>query len=565
MRKSLINCLKAGVLLCLSHIAAAQEQPAISKTADVHFRREEYAQAAGLYERLLRTREGRRHAHEIKEKLADSYRLFNQYDKATYWYGQLLQENPNDAEARLHYADMLKCLGQYEDAKRQYQQYPDQQRVASRIAGCDSAIKWAASPAPIPLKNETGINTGKNDWGSSWYGNRVVFVSDSVRKNIWYIKGTRRRYGRNNAGYGKLYEAEDTRSGIGYVKDFSAFINNYPFHVGPVCFAPAGDTAYVTVTDPARKVAYDKKEKPVYGTRQLRLLVFVRKNNRWQPPVAFPYNSNDYSLGHAALNESGNILYFTSDMPGGTGGTDIWYCEKQDDNTWGQPRNCGRVINTTDDEAFPVAGSHEMLYYASKGLPGLGGYDVFATTGNRSDWTVPVNLMLPFNSSGDDFCYVPQTLHEGFISSNRPGGMGGDDIYSFSLPPALPELQPLPAPLLRIPLTVDICTYTNTCVYLYNKTRDMGWCYMIAAPSEKITAKLEPNAEYIIRVHYPDHVESLAFDTHNMTGSEPVYKTICPENSGKPVIKKKVRKHPSKHVPKHKKGHPTPRSKRHRR
>ncbi|QJB40489.1 tetratricopeptide repeat protein [Chitinophaga oryzae] len=473
MRKTMIHYFTTGILFCSTLAAVAQEQPSISKTADIRFRREEYAQAAGLYERLLRTREGRKHAAEIKERLATSYRLYNQYEKAAYWYAQLLQDNTATPEDRLHYGDMLKSLGRYDEARQQYSQYPDQQRVASRIAGCDSAARWQGLPGAVNLKNETGVNTGKNDWGATWHGNHVVLVSDSVRRNVWYIKGTRRRYGRNNAGYGKLYEAEAGQSGIGYVKDFSSVINNYPYHVGPVCFTPGGDTAYVTVTDPARRIPYDKKERPVYGTRHLKLLVFVRQNDQWQAPVPFPYNSNDYSIGHAALNEGGNILYVASDMPGGSGGTDIWYCEKQADNSWGKPQNGGPELNTADDEAFPVTGAGDRLYYASKGKAGLGGYDVFAASGNRAAWTTPVNLLPPFNSSTDDFCYVPQTSREGFISSNRPGGRGGDDIYSFNLPPALPELQPLPVPLLRIPFTVDICARTATCVYLYNKTR--GW------------------------------------------------------------------------------------------
>lgn len=550
MRKTLINYFATGVLFYITLQAVAQEQPSISKTADIRFRREEYAQAAGLYERLLRTREGRKHAAEIKERLATSYRLYNQYDKAAYWYAQVLQDNTATPEDHLHYGDMLKSLGRYDEARQQYSQYPDQQRVAARIAGCDSAVKWMNLPGGVHLKNETGVNTGKNDWGTTWHGNHVVFVSDSVRKDVWYIKGTRRRYGRNNAGYGKLYEAENGQSGIGYVKDFSSFINNYPYHVGPVCFTPGGDTAYVTVTDPARRVPYDKKERPVYGTRQLRLLMFVRQQHKWQPPVAFPYNSNDYSIGHAALNEAGNVLYIASDMPGGSGGTDIWYCEKQGDNTWGKPQNCGPQLNTADDDAFPVTGAENMLYYASKGKAGLGGYDVFAASGSKATWTTPVNLLPPFNSSADDFYYVPQTDRDGFISSNRTGGKGGDDIYSFNALPALPELKPLPVPLLRIPFTVDICAGTATCVYLYNKTRDMGWCYMIMPPSGKIEAKLEPDAEYVIRVHYPDHVESVEFDTKNMNETTPVNKSICPT----PAVKETPQYRPVKHKKGH--GHP---------
>ncbi|NSL89938.1 tetratricopeptide repeat protein [Chitinophaga sp. Mgbs1] len=552
MRKQLLICFVVYACSLVPAEVAAQEQPSIGKSADVYFRREEYARAAGLYERLIKTRKGRRQAGMVKERLATSYRLYNQYDKAAYWYSQLLQDSANSATARLYYGDMLKSLGRYEEAKQQYRQYPDQQRVALRVAGCDSATVWQSLPANVILKNEQGINSRSNDWGATPYGKEIVFVSDSLRGDIWYVKGSRHRYYRNNAAFGKLYAAENGPSGIGYSKDFSSVINNYKYHVGPVCFTPNGDTAYVTVTDPARKIPYDKKEAPVYGTRRLKLLVFTKKQDKWQSPVAFPYNSDDYSLGHASLNSAGNILYYASDKPGGSGETDIWYSEKQGDNTWGTPQNCGAAINSPDDDAFPVLGPGDVLYYASKGWAGMGGYDVFAAEGSKGSWSAPVNLRPPFNTSGDDFYYTMHTAQQGFISSNRPGGRGGDDIYSFAAPDIIPGLQPVPVPLLRIPLIVDICVPAETCVYLYNKTRGIGWCYMVAPPSGKIEAKLEPDAEYEVRVHYRDRIERLAFDTRNYTGTAPISKTICPQ----PVRPEPAAVKPS--VPahkKHKRGH----------
>ncbi|MFC7526999.1 OmpA family protein, partial [Parapedobacter sp. GCM10030251] len=141
-------------------------------------------------------------------------------------------------------------------------------------------------------------------------------------------------------------------------------------------------------------------------------------------------------VGHAALSGDGSILYFVSDMPGGRGGTDIWYSQRRADGSWGAPVNAGAVINSAGDELFPNIGPDGTLYYSSDGFAGMGGLDVFEATGSGQQWSGPRNLRYPVNSPGDDFAYI--TTYEGdegiagYLSSNRRGGKGSDDIYSFT-------------------------------------------------------------------------------------------------------------------------------------
>ena len=123
--------------------------------------------------------------------------------------------------------------------------------------------------------------------------------------------------------------------------------------------------------------------------------------------VIFPYNNiQQYSIGDAALSKDGKVIYFTSDMPGGIGKTDIWYCEKQPDGKWGKPFNCGNTINTKQEEAFPNIGGNGDLYYSSRGLPGMGGYDIYKAKGKKSTWSTPKNIRYPINSTSDDFYLV---------------------------------------------------------------------------------------------------------------------------------------------------------------
>jgi len=143
------------------------------------------------------------------------------------------------------------------------------------------------------------------------------------------------------------------------------------------------------------------------------------------------------------------VLYFASDRPGGQGGTDIWYCTRDASGGWAPPLNCGPVINTPDDELFPVV-AENGLYIASNGHAGMGGLDVFNVAGAEAQWQEPVNMKPPYNSSYDDFYYVQNDAVSGYFSSNRPGGVGGDDIYTFSYTPPAPETprpEPRPEPV----------------------------------------------------------------------------------------------------------------------
>ena len=155
----------------------------------------------------------------------------------------------------------------------------------------------------------------------------------------------------------------------------------------------------------------------------------------------FKYNNKEeYSVGHPAISPDGDILYFVSDMPGGVGETDIYYCVKNVDGTWETPQNAGTTINTSGKEMFPVIEKNGDLYFSSNGHPGMGGLDMFRSTGSKETWSEPENLKHPFNSPKDDFAILfTEEGKTGFFTSNRDGGEGADDIYSFKYtPPPVP-------------------------------------------------------------------------------------------------------------------------------
>lgn len=516
--------------ICFSGTVSAQEQPSLLSRAETHFARQEYAPAAALYERVLR----KKNSLPLLEKLATSYRGINQYQQAAAAYARVLQQPEASADNWLYYGDMLKSQGDYNGAKTAYNTYREKggtsPLLGNKIAGCDSAQVWQQQPSGVMIHNMTTLNSGRADWGAAWYNKSLVFVSDSMRKQVLAAasRKNKRFYARNGHAFLKLYSAAPAINGWGYVNDFSPAINQYLYHVGPVVFTVTGDTAYVTVTDP-HKIPFDKGARLlVYGVRRLELLVFVRKNNQWQSPQAFPYNkAQEYSLGHAALSADGNTIYFASDMPGGQGSTDIWFCRKSADGSWGAPQNCGTGVNTPGAEEFPTIGADGQLYFSSTGLIGMGGFDLFRAVGSADQWGTPANLYPPFNSPGDDFYYVSTADGKGFLSSNRIGGKGDDDLYSLALPATMTTVVPV-QPLLRIPFEATICT-NGACVYLYNKKREIGWCFMPQPPERKITATLEADTEYVIRVYAGGRlISSTDFNTNGLTGPELLRKEICP-------------------------------------
>jgi hypothetical protein len=145
-------------------------------------------------------------------------------------------------------------------------------------------------------------------------------------------------------------------------------------------------------------------------------------------------NPRKYSVGHACLHPNDSLLYYVSDMPGGFGGTDIYYSELEAGGEWSAPVNAGPMINTAGNEMFPTMDSTAVLYFSSDGKIGLGGLDIFRAEGAKSQWSAVENMRYPVNSSGDDFYFVlSDDKKSGLFASNRPGGAGADDIYSLTV------------------------------------------------------------------------------------------------------------------------------------
>ena len=356
--------------------------------------------------------------------LAECYRLTGNYDKALATYEEIERDGAMSHLDLYYMAALLRTQSLYAKSAEYMERYLE-------LTGTDSrAHKTMSDPKYyIPLI-ETGmnadiknldINTEAQDFAPVVHGDQAVFASS--RRGISTVKRT---YVRNEKPYLDLYTANiEPDASLSNIEAFNKQLNG-KFHEGPVAFDGSGMTMMLTRNNYA-STAED-------GTRNFQLFESIKENGKWSEPQALAINSPEYSVGHATLSADGKTMVFASDMPGGQGGSDLYVTTKGNNGAWSEPLNLGDEVNTEGNEMFPHLHQGGMLFFASDGLPGLGGLDVFAALwlGNTAMQTI--NFGFPVNDTHDDFGLVLRDdMQSGYFTSNRPGGAGDDDIYSFNL------------------------------------------------------------------------------------------------------------------------------------
>jgi outer membrane protein OmpA-like peptidoglycan-associated protein len=365
-------------------------------------------------------------------KLADSYRLAGNSKKAETYYAQLEQKGGATSTDILRYAEVLKMNGKYDLAIAKMEQYNLQ------VPGEDRIIKHVTDKTYyVPLNEDKGqfaltnlkMNTSESDFGTSYLNDKVVFVSS--RQGIGF---TKYEYNWNVKNFLNLYSFVPDKSDktkVSKIKHLTAKGGiNKKFHEGPATFNADGNLMIFT------RDRYNKTEE--LNTNQVRVLELwwseKDANGEWGKAQPMSFNNKEYNVGHGALTPDGRTLYFVSDMPGGEGESDIYYSTRNGDGTWSSPTNAGQNINTEGKEMFPFYHDKGMLFFASDGHAGIGGLDVFMATVSGTTFVTSKNLGSTLNSSMDDFAFIlDKEMKTGYVSSNRDGGKGNDDIYAFDL------------------------------------------------------------------------------------------------------------------------------------
>ncbi len=281
----------------------------------------------------------------------------------------------------------------------------------------------------IIVHNERTINTGQLEFSPAFYEDGIVFITS--QKPLAKEKIFDDRIESNTMS---IFLARRDENGT--LSKPSAFSNALvsSLHEGPLTFDKTGENVYFSRNN---NVENGKKATYTEGVSRLKIYTAQKKGEgNWSIPVELPFNENNSDACHPSISVDGDKLYFSSNRAGGFGGMDLYVSEKVN-GVWGKPINLGAKINTPKNEVFPFVHADGTLFYSSNGLPGSGGLDIYYLKNNKQEGGlgVPVNLGAPFNTDKDDFgCIIDADMKNGYFTSGRNGGMGGDDIYSFNVP-----------------------------------------------------------------------------------------------------------------------------------
>jgi outer membrane protein OmpA-like peptidoglycan-associated protein len=422
----------------------SQEQKSLSQLANEAYARQEYAEAGALYNRIARSKGNKMPVDQLM-KMARSYQEIGYFREASDIYQQIISRGDRPASAYFAYGEALRQLEQYDAAKQQYALFTTTNGDSLTLKdialrGCDSAMVWSKQGVPVQLKPVKELNTYGSDLVSGVVQKGLLLMSNGYRSMA--LNGGSQSNPpidkRTEQPYYKAYVYQQYSGGNSdmFLEELApALLGKYNYHIGPVCLNSTEDTLYATINLQGRGVTVNGRG-PVNGVRELQIYQSVKKNGKWETPVLIPgINVAGYSSSHAVLSTGGDVLYFVSDRPGGQGQTDLWYSEKQADGSWGAPVNCGSQVNTVAAETFPTVNEEGILYFSSRGFPGMGGYDIYRVKGGKSAWETPENMKVPFNSGADDIGLIlKRNGYEGYLASNKQGGIGKDDIYYFSDP-----------------------------------------------------------------------------------------------------------------------------------
>jgi hypothetical protein len=412
-----------ALILLVPTITSAQEKKAV-KEGDKEYEKLAYIDARESY--LKATNEGFQ-SQDLLKKLGDSYYFNADYTNAAKWYGQLFETTENlESEYIYRYALSLKSDEKYEASDRImeafYKSKGEDYRANLFINERNYLNEIELQSGRFELVN-VDFNSKLSDFAPAFYQGSIIYSSNRNNRGV-----TKHVHDWNEQPFLDLYKLNSTEVSKSSSSKFSSEVNSI-YHESTAIFTKNGKTMYFTRNNYTNEDYKQDQD----GTNRLKLYRAVRAdddNTTWQVEE-LPFNSDEYSVAHPALSPDEKTLYFASDMPGTNGQSDL-YKVAINENTFGEITNLGDKINTEGRETFPFISKDNKLYFASDGHVGLGGLDVFVSELKEDKLGDVFNLGRPINGPEDDFTFIINSITGiGYFASNREGGVGDDDIYSF--------------------------------------------------------------------------------------------------------------------------------------
>lgn len=433
MRKKLL------VLCCLSALLFINNngygQKVIEKKADKVYEQQAYINAIKIYEKLAS--KGYMNADMLR-KLGNSYYFNGKLIEANRWYTELFEGKYRDKEKEIipseyyyRYAQTLRSVENYSKAEQMIEVFAKLEKEDSRVrlfkATKQNYLEDLKDRSNRYELENVSINTPYSDFGGVVWGNQFIYTS---------ARETNEKHGKvihewTNESYTSLFRSRINIDGS-YEQPQRLLIGiENSVNDASAVFTSDGKTMYFT-----RNNTSEKGKQKINKDRYSLLKIYratLSNDNQWENIVQLPINSDDFNTANPALTPDGKWLYFSSDRDESIGQSDIFRVEVYTNGDFGTVENLGFGVNTEGRETFPFISDNNVLFFSSDGHPGFGGLDVFATQINP-DGSLGVinNVGAPINSSADDFSFTIDTnTNQGYISSNRVNGVGGDDIYAF--------------------------------------------------------------------------------------------------------------------------------------
>jgi outer membrane protein OmpA-like peptidoglycan-associated protein/tetratricopeptide (TPR) repeat protein len=406
--------------------------------ADKKFKLYEYSEAIPLYKQYL---EKSPEDYDAAKNLALSYRYTNNIAGSIEIYQSLLKLKKAVPDDWYDMVQLLKINGNLTDARlyaNQYQQKNNGEKAQNLLKSIDMYDELMSGRNEYNVINKTD-QYHQSVFSTAYYQSGLIVTAENP-------EGTRNEW--TGRGFTKLFLTDINFSKL--VPFATELMSKY--NDGPAAFSSDGKTLYFTTIN---KKSLQEQD---VSTRKLQISSATQNDGNWKLVELFKFNNSNYNFAHPALRNDGQMLVFSSDKPGGKGGMDLYYCILQSDKTWSEPVNIS-ILNSSENEIFPTFDAAGNLYFASNGLPGLGGLDVFISKNDGNSFSAPVNLKAPINSNFDDFSLsTNNNLETGYISTNRFGSPEIDDVAFFSR-----AVKDVPKPVAKTTVKINVIDkYTST-------------------------------------------------------------------------------------------------------
>ena len=500
--------------------------------AEAQYARGEYYDASNTYRKIynkLTKREERPLRGEVAFKMGECYRRLNMSARAAAAYQNAIRYHYPDSMAIFYMAQAQQAEGKYAQAIKNYEEFlekkPKFRLAEDGVRGCRNALKLRENPTRYTVRNAKLFNSRRADFCPQFLDGNFdqLYFTSSTEKATGTKKSEITGTKQCDVFFSKLDEAGNWQRPEPVEGEL-----NTEFDEGVTAFSPDGSTMYL-----ARA-----RREPNSGT-SVEIYTSQRSEAKWSAPVKYEITADTLSAyGDPAVSPDGTYLYFSSDMPGGYGGKDIWRINLKE--RVGTLENLGDVINTAGDERFPYIRTDSVMYFSSNGHPGMGGLDLFKATKTPSGgWNVE-NMGVPMNSPGDDFGITFGKGESGFFSSNRNDARGYDHIYSFVKPDLKITIsgyvldrdeEPVPNAVIRIvgnDGSNQKAVGKDDGTFQFNLQRGVKYVMMAGAKGylngkqEFESDTLEQDAEYgvdfiLAAMHKPQVVENIFYDFDKAT------------------------------------------------